>query len=116
MCKRGDIYYVNFSHLQGSHYQQGRRPAVIVSNDLANLHSYLVTVVPLTSQVKKKKELPTHVFLPQGVIKGLKRSSLVLAEQVSTIDKGLLEEKVACVWDKNWLNKIDRALKVQLGL
>ena len=56
------------------------------------------------------------MFLPQGVIKGLKRSSLVLAEQVSTIDKGLLEDKIACVWDKNWLNKIDQALKIQLGL
>lgn len=115
MCKRGDIYYVNFSDEVGGHYQRGRRPALIVSNNSANHHSHMVTVVPLTSQVRKKP-LPTHVFLPKGVIKGLRHSSLVLAEQVSTIDKELLSEKMASVWGKEWLKKVDRALKVQLDL
>lgn len=85
MCKRGDIYYVDFGQNIDSNKQCGIRPAVIVSNNRANEHSPVITVVPLTSRTYKKRSLPTHVFIPKGC--GLERNSLALAEQVEAIDK-----------------------------
>ena len=114
MCKRGDIYYVG--NQKNSHIQQGIRPAIVVSNNKANDHSHLVTVVPLTKQVHKKKHLPTHVYLPKKVFKELKWSSLVLAEQVLTVDKFQLKNKVMAIREEAWLVRIDRALRVQIGV
>lgn len=116
MCKRGDIYYVDFGNQKNSHIQQGLRPAIVVSNNKANDHSHLVTVLPLTKQVQKKKHLPTHVYLPKKVFKGLKWSSLVLAEQVLTVDKFQLKNKVMTIREEAWLMRIDKALKMQVGL
>ena len=65
MCKRGDIYYVDFGEKDGSK-QGGVRPALVVSNNKANKHSPVVTVVPLSARVWKKKYLPTHVQIPKG--------------------------------------------------
>ena len=72
MCKRGDIYYVDFGEKSGSK-QGGIRPALVVSNNKANKHSPVVTVVPLSARVWKKKYLPTHVQIPKG--SGLSRPS-----------------------------------------
>lgn len=116
MCKRGDIYYVDFGQHENSHIQRGIRPAIVVSNNKANDHSHLVTVLPLTKQTQKKKHLPTHVYLPKAIFTGLRWSSLVLAEQVLTIDKFQLKNKVMTIRDEAWLNRIDQALKVQVGL
>ena len=116
MCKRGDIYYVDFGNQNNSHIQQGIRPAIVVSNNKANDHSHLVTVVPLTKQVHKKKHRPTHVYLPKKVFKELKWSSLVLAEQVLTVDKFQLKNKVMAIREEAWLVRIDRALRVQIGV
>ena len=63
MCKRGDIYYVDFGEKDGSK-QGGVRPALVVSNNKANKHSPVVTVIPLSARVWKKKYLPTHVQIP----------------------------------------------------
>ncbi len=79
MCKRGDIYYVDFGEKDGSK-QGGVRPALVVSNNKANKHSPVVTVVPLSARVWKKKYLPTHVQIPKG--SGLNKPSMALAEQV----------------------------------
>ena len=78
MCKRGDIYYVDFGEKDGSK-QGGVRPALVVSNNKANKHSPVVTVVPLSARVWKKKYLPTHVQIPKG--SGLNKPSMALAEQ-----------------------------------
>ena len=85
MCKRGDVYYVDFGHNIESCKQSGIRPAVIVSNNRANLYSPVITVVPLTSRIHKKRSLPTHVYIPRGCGTGLPKSSMALADQVETI-------------------------------
>lgn len=114
MCKRGDIYFVDFGQNIGSK-QSGVRPAVIVSNNKANEHSPVVTVVPLTSRIYKKRFLPTHVLIPKSAGNGLGKSSLALAEQVETIDKILLLEKRGSVGDTKVMEAITRALQIQIG-
>ena len=99
MCKRGDIYFVDFGQNIESNKQCGIRPAVIVSNNRANEHSPVITVVPLTGRTYKKRFLPTHVFIPRSC--GLDRNSLALAEQVEAIDKkNLLEKRILPSWRK----------------
>lgn len=81
MCKRGDIYYVDFGEKDGSK-QGGVRPALVVSNNKANKHSPVVTVVPLSARVWKKKYLPTHVQIPKG--SGLNKPSMALYKSMSS--------------------------------
>ncbi len=64
MCKRGDIYFVDFGNNHNSHKQSGLRPAIIVSNNKANANAPVITVVPLSARVWKRRYLPTHVFIP----------------------------------------------------
>ena len=108
MCKRGDVYYVDFGHNIESCKQSGIRPAVIVSNNRANFSSPVITVVPLTSRIHKKRSLPTHVYIPRGC-------SMALAEQVETIDKKYLLEKKGTVADIAVMEKITKALQIQIG-
>ena len=115
MCKRGDIYYVDFGQNYESSKQCGIRPAVIVSNNRANEHSPIITVVPLTSKIHKKPSMPTHVLIPYSVGCGLDRSSMALAEQVETIDKAQLRDKRGCIANKGIMDQITRALQVQIG-
>lgn len=114
MCKRGDIYFVDFGKNVDSNKQCGVRPAIIVSNNRANEHSPVITVVPLTGKVHKKRFLPTHVFIPKSC--GLERNSLALAEQVDAIDKCNLLEKRGHISDCSIMEKINRALQIQLGV
>lgn len=115
MCKRGDIYYVDFGDDYNSSKQCGIRPAVVVSNNRANEHSPIITVVPLTSKIHKKPSLPTHVLIPYSADCGLDRSSMALAEQVETIDKAQLRDKKGNISDKGVMRQITRALQVQIG-
>lgn len=114
MCKRGDIYFVDFGQNIDSNKQCGIRPAVIVSNNRANEHSPVITVVPLTSRVYKKRSLPTHVFIPKSC--GLDRNSLALAEQVESIDKKNLREKRGSITDTAVMERIIRAIQIQIGV
>lgn len=114
MCKRGDIYFVDFGQNIDSNKQCGIRPAVIVSNNRANEHSPVITVVPLTSRVYKKRSLPTHVFIPKSC--GLDRNSLALAEQVEAIDKKNLREKRGSITDTAIMERITQAIQVQIGV
>jgi mRNA interferase MazF len=114
MCKRGDIYYVDFGQNIDSNKQCGIRPAVIVSNNRANEHSPVITVVPLTSRTYKKRSLPTHVFIPKGC--GLERNSLALAEQVEAIDKKNLREKRGQITDVVIMERITQAIQIQIGV
>jgi mRNA interferase MazF len=108
--KRGDIFYADLSPVIGSE-QGGVRPVLIVQNDIGNKYSPTVICVPITSQINKAK-LPTHVEL---VSEGLSKYSVVLLEQLRTIDKKRLREKVGTL-DNNHMKKVSEALSVSLGL
>lgn len=116
MCKRGDIYFVDFGDNIGrSSKQSGIRPAIIISNNLANAHSPVITVVPLTSRIKKKRSLPTHVFLPRQCGTGLYLHSLALCEQVDAIDKIKLLDYKGSVNDPGIMKAITHAVQIQIG-
>ena len=112
IVKRGDIYYADLSPVVGSE-QGGTRPVLIVQNDTGNRHSPTVIAAAITSQTGKAR-LPTHINIPGGSV-GLSKDSVVLLEQVRTIDKSRLREKV-CHLDENFMWQIDRSLRVSLGL
>lgn len=115
MCKRGDIYSVDFGNNHDSHKQSGIRPAIIVSNNKANANSPVITVVPLSARVWKRRYLPTHVFIPLKRGSGLDRPSMALAEQVETLDKRCLGEKIGEISDEMIMEKLTVALQIQIG-
>ena len=112
MIRRGDIYYANLSPVVGSE-QGGHRPVLVVQNDVGNRYSPTVVVAAITSQIAKAK-LPTHVELPADE-KTIGKDSVILLEQIRTIDKRRLKEKVATL-DKKTMEKVDTALRISLGL
>lgn len=110
--KRGDIYYADLSPVVGSE-QGGIRPVLIVQNNVGNKFSPTVIAAAITSQ-RDKTDLPTHIKVDADGC-GLSKDSIVLLEQVRTIDKQRLKEKMGSL-DLNSMNKIDRALSVSFGL
>ncbi len=110
--KRGDIYYADLSPVVGSE-QGGTRPVLIIQNDLGNKYSPTVIAAAITSQ-KNKAKLPTHIELT-GPAVGLTKDSIVLLEQVRTIDKRRLREHMGRV-DSEMMGKIDNAIAVSFGL
>ncbi len=110
--KRGDLFWVNLNPSKGSE-QSGRRPVLIVQNDIGNALAPTTSIAPLTTK-SFSKEYPTNVNLPKGVA-GLKSDSTVLLSQVRTIDKARLEGKIGFL-PGDYLIKVDRAIKVSLGL
>ena len=107
--KRMDIWYASLPLDRRTSVQGGNRPVVIVSNDICNEKSNTVTVAPITTQLKHL-EMPTHVL-----IENLKdETSLVLAEQIMTVDKRFLDRKIGDC--KEIEDKIDRALMEQIGI
>lgn len=110
--KRGDIYYADLSPVVGSE-QGGMRPVLIVQNDVGNKFSPTVIAAAITSQ-RDKTQLPTHIHLP-CTSSGLQRDSVVLLEQVRTIDKKRLKEKMGRI-DDGAMGEIDRALSISFGL
>ncbi len=111
--KRGDMFYADLSPVVGSE-QGGIRPVVIIQNDLGNKYSPTVIAAAITSQTNKTK-LPTHIEI-QGNTKGLKNDSVILTEQIRTIDKSRLKEKIGHIDDIKIMNKINNALGVSFGL
>ncbi len=109
---RGDIFYANLNPVIGSE-QGGVRPVLILQNDIGNKYSPTTIVAAITSRIKKAK-LPTHVELDSEHFL-LDKDSVILLEQVRTIDKRRLKEKVAHL-DEATMNKIDEALQISLGL
>ncbi|MDO4830852.1 MAG: type II toxin-antitoxin system PemK/MazF family toxin [Clostridia bacterium] len=109
---RGDIYYADLSPVVGSE-QGGVRPVLIVQNDVGNRFSPTVIAAAITSQQSKAK-LPTHIPLTADT-SGLSKDSVVLLEQVRTIDKKRLKEKMGSV-DENAMNQIDNAISISFGL
>ncbi len=113
MCKRGDVYFANLGDTDTSE-QRGIRPVLIVSNDMANTYSQVVTAVPLTSKLKERT-LPTHVYIYPGACRGLTRPSMALAEQVMSIDKSRLLNRRGRIKDEALMKRVTQALKVQIG-
>jgi Growth inhibitor len=112
VVRRGDIYYADLRPVVGSE-QGGVRPVLIIQNDMGNRYSPTVICAAITSKMNKAK-LPTHVAL-EAERYGIVKDSVVLLEQVRTIDKSRLREKV-CHLDDNILVKINTALEVSLAL
>ena len=113
IIKRGDMFYADLSPVIGSELG-GVRPVVIIQNDIGNKHSPTVIAAAITSQTGKNK-LPTHIEIGMEN-SGLKADSVVLAEQIRTIDKSRLKEKIGHIEDDEVMNKINSALGVSFGL
>jgi mRNA interferase MazF len=110
--KRGDIYYADLSPVVGSE-QGGIRPVLIVQNNVGNRHSPTVIAAAITSQIGKAR-LPTHIELSARTY-GLSRDSVILLEQVRTIDKKRLKERMGKL-DESLMQQVDNALTVSFGL
>ena len=110
--KRGDIYYADLSPVVGSE-QGGVRPVLIIQNDVGNKYSPTVIATAITSQINKAK-MPTHIEIDANEY-GLSKNSVVLAEQIRTIDKKRLKEKIGHLDDK-LMYKVNQALEVSFGL
>ena len=110
MPNRGDIYYADLDPVLGSE-QGGIRPVLIIQNDAGNRFSPTVIVAAITSA--KKNNLPTHIALDP--IEGLYKKSVVLLEQVRTLDKRRLKNKIGTISQEN-LQKVNEALMISVGL
>lgn len=110
--KRGDIYYADLSPVVGSE-QGGIRPVLIVQNNVGNRFSPTVIAAAITSQQSKAK-LPTHIPL-HARTSGLAKDSIVLLEQMRTLDKRRLREKMGSV-DESAMNAVNNAISISLGL
>lgn len=110
--KRGDVYYADLSPVVGSE-QGGVRPVLILQNDVGNHHSPTVIVAAITAQMQKKR-MPTHVQLT-GDDSPLTHDSVILMEQLRTIDKQRLKDRIAHL-SAEIMAKVDRALTISVGL
>ena len=110
--KRGDLFYADLSPVVGSE-QGGVRPVLIIQNDIGNKYSPTVIVAAITSQINKAK-LPTHIEISANEY-GLNKDSVVLLEQIRTIDKKRLREKIGNL-DEGIMITVDNGLQVSLGL
>ena len=109
--RRGDIYYADLSPVVGSE-QGGVRPVLVVQNDVGNRYSPTVIIAAITSQLDKAK-LPTHIEIKKEY--GLEKDSVILLEQIRTLDKRRLKEKV-CTIDNETMQKVDIAIMISLGI
>lgn len=112
IVKRGDIYYADLSPVIGSE-QGGVRPVLIVQNDIGNKYSPTVIAAAITSQINKAK-MPTHIEIDAKGY-GLSKDSVILLEQIRTIDKKRLKEKIGKA-DENLMKKVNEALLISFGL
>ena len=112
VIKRGDIFYADLRPVVGSE-QGGIRPVLIIQNDVGNRHSPTVICAAITSKMNKAK-LPTHIEIDASAY-GIERDSVILLEQLRTIDKRRLKDKV-CHLDQAMLDKVNHALEISLEL
>lgn len=112
MFKRGDVYFADLSPVVGSE-QGGTRPVLIIQNNLGNHFSPTVIVAAITAKVVKVK-LPTHIAIA-ATNTGIEKDSVVLLEQIRTIDKIRLKEKV-CHLDSATMKKVNRSIEISVGL
>lgn len=112
LIKRGDIFYADLSPVIGSE-QGGVRPVVVIQNDVGNKYSPTLIIAAITSQQNKTK-LPTHVSVESKDVP-LPKNSVILLEQIRTIDKKRLREKIGH-FDNDVISEIDKALKISLNV
>ena len=112
IVKRGDIYYADLSPVIGSE-QGGVRPVLIIQNDVGNKYSPTVIAAAITSRINKAK-MPTHIELTASEY-GLNKDSVILAEQIRTIDKKRLREKIGKL-DEALMERVNEALSISFGL
>lgn len=118
-CKRGDIFYADLSPVVGSE-QGGLRPVLIIQNDVGNRYSPTVIAAAITSRTTKTK-LPTHIGVEAAISSsidgqaGLSRDSVILLEQVRTLDKKRLKEKMGHL-DESVMRRVNEAIAVSFGL
>ena len=110
--RRGDLYWVNLDPTKGSE-QAGRRPVLVIQNDVGNEFSTTVIIAPLTTK-QFLKPYPTNVHVPRGVA-GLREDSTILLSQVRTLDKTRLERKIGHL-PFSYLQEVNRAIGISLGL
>jgi len=110
--KRGEIYYADLSPVVGSE-QGGIRPVLIVQNDVGNRHSPTVIAAAITSRLDKAK-LPTHISLEASSC-GLQKDSIVLLEQIRTLDKKRLKDRMGAL-DSEAMTRVDNAISISFGL
>lgn len=112
IVKRGDIYYADLSPVIGSE-QGGIRPVLVIQNDVGNKYSPTVIAAAITSQINKAK-MPTHIELAAKEY-GLNKDSVILLEQIRTIDKRRLREKIGRI-DEKTMDSVNNALSISFGL
>ncbi|MCM3758805.1 MULTISPECIES: type II toxin-antitoxin system PemK/MazF family toxin [Sporosarcina] len=110
--KRGDVFFADLSPVVGSE-QGGTRPVLVIQNDIGNRFSPTVIVAAITAQIQKAK-LPTHVEI-DAARHGFERDSVILLEQIRTLDKSRLTDKITHL-DHQVMQKVDEALEVSFGL
>ena len=110
--KRGDMFYADLSPVIGSE-QGGIRPVLIIQNDIGNKYSPTVIAAAITSQTSKTR-LPTHININSSEY-GLMKDSVILTEQIRTLDKSRLKEKIGQI-DPSTMNQVNSALGVSFGL
>jgi mRNA interferase MazF len=111
IIKRGELYYADLSPVVGSE-QGGVRPVLIVQNDIGNKYSPTIIAAAVTSKINKAK-LPTHIELPSSTF-GLAKDSVILLEQIRTLDKRRLKERIGELPDAT-MTKVDKAILISLG-
>ena len=112
IVKRGDIFYADLSPVVGSE-QGGVRPVLVIQNDIGNKYSPTIIIAAITSQINKAK-LPTHIEISAEEY-GLTKDSVILLEQIRTIDKKRLKEKIGHLSDE-LMKKVDECIQVSFGL
>jgi len=112
MVRRGDIFYANLNPVLGSE-QGGLRPVLIIQNDIGNMYSPTTIVAAITSKIKRAK-LPTHIEI-SAVQYRLEKDSVILLEQLRTIDKQRLKERIARL-DEETMARVNEAIGISLGL
>lgn len=112
IVKRGEVYFADLSPVVGSE-QGGIRPVLVIQNNIGNRFSPTVIVAAITAQIQKAK-LPTHVEIDAEKY-GFERNSVILLEQIRTIDKQRLTDKITQL-DEQLMDNIDNALEISLGL
>ena len=110
--KRGDIFYADLNPVVGSE-QGGMRPVLVIQNDVGNEYSPTTIIAAITSQLDKAR-LPTHVELTKELC-GLEKNSVILLEQIRTIDKRRLQDKVSTLGTE-LMSRVNKALEISLGL
>ena len=110
--RRGDIYYAELNPVVGSE-QGGIRPVLIISNDIGNSHSPTVIIAAITGKTQTKAKLPTHTEVKD--VEGLDRDSIILLEQIRTIDKQRLKNHMGTM-PNNIMARVDKALAISLAM